>query len=61
MKSLEKNLSADSLSIVISDAYNIAGQVPESNDSSYYVPRPTKDEWDEGINERRSYLMSARL
>lgn len=50
-KNLVSNLAEDSLSIVIYDRDNVAGDVPSSNEFSYYVQRPTREKWDETLNE----------
>ncbi len=45
------NLAADSLSLIIYDRDKAAGQLPNSNESSYYVQKPTEEKWDETLNE----------
>lgn len=41
----------DSLSVILLDKDGIAGLLPEPNDSTYFVKKPSRREWDETLNE----------
>ena len=51
IKYLEKNLKNDSLSILLYDREELAGNIPEPKENSYFVERPSKQVWNETLNE----------
>src|SRR5660397_207222 len=44
-------IGEDSLSKILLDKDNIADKIPETNDKTYFVKKPTEKDWDSVIND----------
>lgn len=51
VKSIYKDIEDDSLSVVIYDRDNIIKHISEPNENTYFVQKPTKNEWNETLND----------
>lgn len=51
IKSIDKNLQEDSLSVVIFDRYNTTMNVPKSSERSYITQKPTECKWNKSLND----------
>ncbi len=51
LKTLQTKLKNDSLSIVLYDVKQLVGDISKSNESTYFVQKPTRQEWDATLND----------